>query len=103
LVGTTRQKRKDHRRYADAVRGVDRHRMREADEGTKGYVQPCDAPVRDGAALAKAGSAKTRASEQAIEHQAAREGVLVLEEESYLLEQALLARHLQVDDDVLLG
>ncbi|MND06836.1 hypothetical protein D3C83_284640 [compost metagenome] len=55
--------------------------------------------MRDGDALAEAGRAELLAREQAVEHHALGDAVQVLEEEARLLEQALLARHLQVQAD----
>src|SRR5687767_14212946 len=83
-----------------AVRGVERHGLGDADEGAEGLLQPLDAPVRDRNALSEAGRAQALAREQAVEHDAARKGVLVLEQQADLLEQALLARHLEVEQHV---
>jgi len=52
--------------------------------------------VGNGDALAEPGGTQPLAREQAVEHQAARDAVMVLEQEARLLEQALLARGLQV-------
>src|SRR6185503_14727376 len=83
-----------------AVGRLERHRLRETHEGAERLLQALDAAVRDRDALAEAGRAELLAREQAVEHGAAADLVVVLEEQTRLLEQALLARRLQVGDDV---
>jgi len=56
--------------------------------------------VRNRYPLAEPGRAEALAREQAVEDQAAGEAVMVLEQQAGLLEQPLLARHLQVEHDV---
>src|SRR5882762_2853019 len=81
-----------------AVGRIERNRLRQADEGAERLFQPLDAPVRDGHALAQPRGAEALAREQAVEHQAAGDAVVILEQQPCLLEQALLARDLQVDE-----
>src|SRR5262245_15234744 len=83
-----------------AVGRLERHRLREAHERAERLLQALDAPVRDGDAQAEPGRAELLAREQAVEHHAAADLVVVLEQQARLLEQALLARGLQVGDDV---
>src|SRR6185436_117926 len=83
-----------------AVGCIERHRLGEAQEGAARLLQPLDASMRDRHALAEAGGAEALAREQAVEHHAARDRVLVLEQQAGLLEQALLARDLQIESDM---
>src|SRR5688572_3970792 len=93
----------EHQAHRVAVGRFERHRLRQADEAAERLFQALDAAVRDGDALAEAGRAELFAREQRVEHQAPGEAVMVLEQQPGLLEQALLARHLQVGDDVIEG
>src|SRR5690606_24063093 len=86
-----------------AVRRVEGHGLREPDAGEKRLLEALDAAVRDGDAVAEARRAELLAREQAVEHLASADAVLVLEEQARLLEQALLARGLQVENDVAFG
>src|SRR5438105_5705706 len=95
-----RNQQHEHQRHRAAVGRVEGHRLREADERAERFLQALDAPVRDRHALAQTGGAQALAREQAVEYEAAREAVLILEQQTHLLEQALLARHLQVGDHV---
>ena len=61
-----------------AVGGVERYRLGDADEGAERLLQPLDAAVRDGDALPEAGRPQALAGEQAVEDDAAREGVAEL-------------------------
>src|SRR6185503_7008524 len=97
LGGLLRHEQHEYQADRIAVRRVERHRLGEAQERAEGVLQALDAAVRDGDALAEAGGAEALAREQAVEHHAARHRVLVLEQQAGLLEQALLARHLQVE------
>src|SRR4051812_48009730 len=81
-----------------AVGRVEGNRLREANEGTERLLQPLDATVGNGDALAKAGRAEALAREQAVEHEAPRDAILVLKQQARLLEQPLLARRRQVDE-----
>src|SRR5678816_4115175 len=83
-----------------AVGRFERHRLRQAHQGAERLLQTLDAAVRDGDALAEPGRAELLAREQAVEHGAAADLVMVLEQQARLLEQALLARRLEVGDDM---
>src|SRR5678815_3403516 len=95
LGGLLRNEQDEGEAYRLAVGRLERHRLGEADEGAERLLQPLDAPVRDGDPLAEPGRAELLAREQAVEHRAAGDLVLVLEQQARLLEQALLARRLQ--------
>src|SRR3989454_409150 len=86
-----------HEYQADgiAVGGVEGHRLREAQERAQRLLQSLDAAVGNRYPLAEPGRAEALAREQAVEDQAAGEAVMVLEQQAGLLEQPLLARHLQ--------
>src|SRR5205823_12177959 len=62
------------------------------------FLQALDPAVRDGDALPEAGRAEALAREQAVEHQAPSDAVVILEEQPRLLEQALLARGREVHE-----
>src|SRR6266581_3973830 len=90
----------EHETDGLAVRGVERHRLSQADESTDRLFQALDPAVGNSDSLAKARRAETLPGEQAVEHEAPRHALVVLEEEPRLLEHALLARHIQVEKDV---
>src|SRR5512145_27471 len=91
-----------HEHQADraAVRSVEGHGLRQAYKRADRLFQALDAAVRDRHALSESGRAEALAREQAVEHEAARDAVEVLEQQARLLEQALLARGLEVEADV---
>src|SRR5258706_96781 len=97
-----RHEQHEHEAHGIAVWRVEGHRLGEAHEGAQRILQALDAPGRDGDALAEPGRAEPLAREQAVEDDAFRDAVPVLEQQDGLLEQALLARHLQVGDYVAL-
>src|SRR5690349_8518307 len=97
VLGHEQQK---HETHGLAVGGVERHRLGEADEGADRLLQPFDPAVRDGDSLAEPRRAETLAGEETVEHEASRHALVVLEKEPCLLEHALLARHIQVQQDV---
>jgi hypothetical protein len=99
LGGLLRHEQHEDQAHRVAVGCVERHRLRQPHEGAERLLQPLDAAVRDGDTLAQAGRAEALAREQAVEHLAARDAVLVLEHQAGLLEQALLARQRQVERD----
>src|SRR5262245_20529083 len=94
LGGLFRHQQQEHEADRAAVGRVERHWLGDADEGAQRLFQALDAAVRDRHALPEAGGPQALAREQAVEYHAARDRVLVLEEQAHLLEQALLARHL---------
>src|SRR3974390_272080 len=83
-----------------AVRRVERHRLGEAHKGADRLLEPLDPAVRDCDALAQPGRSQALPREQAVEHEAAGDTLIVLEEQPGLLEHALLARYIQVEKDV---
>src|SRR6185436_6009471 len=83
-----------------AVWRLERHRLRQAQESAERFLQALDAAVREPDPLAEPGGAELFAREQAVEDDAARDLVVVLEQQACLVEQALLARRLEVGDDV---
>src|SRR5262245_3284035 len=83
-----------------AVGGVEGHRLGEAHEGADRFFEPLDSAVGNRDALAEARRAETLAREQAVEHEAPRDALVVLEQQPGLLEHALLAGHIQVEEDV---
>src|SRR6185503_7451223 len=64
------------------------------------FLEALDPSMRDRDALAEPGRAQLFARKQAIEDHAAADAVVVLEQQSGLLEQALFARRLQVEQHV---
>src|SRR5713101_2145796 len=98
-----RHQQQEHEADGLAVGRVERNRLCEAHEGADRFLEPLDPAVRNGDPLPQPRRAQTLAGEQAVEHQAPRHPLVVLEQESGLLEHAFLARHIQVEKDVRRG
>src|SRR5690606_17199363 len=79
---------------------VERNGVLHPHERAHGILHALDAAVRNRDALAEPGGSELLAREQAVEDQAARDLVVVLEEQADLLEDALLAADVEVEDDV---
>src|SRR5258707_875144 len=94
-----RHQQQEHQTDGLAVGRVERNRLRQAHESPDRFLQTLDPAVRNGESLPQAGRAETLAGEQAVEHQAPRHPLVVLEEKPGLLEHAFLARHLHVQED----
>ena len=88
----------EHQRHRRAVGGIERNRLREANEGAERFLQALDAPMRYGDTLAEARGAEALAREQAVEYERARKAVMILKQQPGLLEKPLLARRWQVDE-----
>src|SRR5260221_215320 len=86
-----------------AVGWVEWHRLCKAHEGAVRFLETLDPAFRNGDSLPEPRRAETLASEQAVEHQAPRPPLVVLEQEPGLLEHAFIARHIQVQKDVRSG
>src|SRR5215510_14680363 len=84
----------------EAIGRVEGHRHLEAQERRHRVAQALDPAVRDGHPLAEPGRAEPFAREQAVKNEAAGDALVVLEQEPDLLEHALLAAHVRVEDDV---
>src|SRR6516225_5773372 len=94
-----------HEQYEDlrhrlAVRGVERNRLARSHESAERALESLDAPVRQRDALTEPGRAELLAREQAVEHDGARDLRVLLEKLADLLEKPLLARRLEVEQDV---
>src|SRR6266446_1775908 len=98
-----RHQQQEHQTDGLAVGRVERNRLRQAHKGPDRFLQTLDPAVRNGESLPEAGRAETLAGKQAVEHQAPRHPLVVLEEQPGLLEHAFLARHIQVQEDVRRG
>src|SRR5260221_134928 len=98
-----RHQQQEHEADGLAVGCVERNRLCEAHEGADRLLESLDPAVRNGDSLAQPRRAETLAGEQAVEHQAPRHPLVVLEQEPGLLEHAFLARHIQVQKDVRRG
>src|SRR5258707_2329319 len=79
-----------------AVGRVERNRLRQAHKGPDRFLQTLDPAVRNGESLPEAGRAETFAGEQAVEHQAPRHPLVVLEEQPGLLETPQFAASMPV-------
>src|SRR5687767_3627792 len=90
----------EHQAHGRAVGRIEGHRLRKAHEGAQRFLESLDASVRDRHALPEAGRAELLAREQAVEHHASSDAIEVLEQKACLLEQALLARGLQINGDM---
>ena len=83
-----------------AVGRVEGNRFAHAHEGADRLLDALDAAVRDGHTLAKAGGAEFFACKQAVEDQAARDVVVVLEKQAGAFENALLAADIKVQQHI---
>jgi hypothetical protein len=92
--------RKDQDVDRATIRCVERHGLGQAHKGGGRLLQSLDAAVRDRHALAQSGRAQPLAHEQAVEHLGARDTVVVLEQQAGLLEHALLAGRMQIEQHV---
>ena len=72
----------------------------QAQEGAGGILEALDATVGDGDALPQSGRTQAFAGEQAVEDRAAGDALVVLEQQSCLFEDALLAARVEVDHHV---
>src|SRR5258706_1619553 len=97
LFGYEKQKDQIHR---VSVRSIECHGPCEADERSDGLLQALDPAVGNGDPMAEAGRAEALAREQAVENETPRDALVVLDNQSRLLEHALLARHVQIQEDV---
>src|ERR687895_444022 len=88
LGGLFRHEQHEYQVDRIAVGRIEGNGLGEAQERAERFLQPLDAAVRNGHALAQAGRAEALAREEALEHEAARDAVEVLEDESCLFEQA---------------
>ncbi len=86
--------------HRTAVGRVEGHRGLEPQERANRVLEALDAPVRDRHTLPQPGRPKLLAGEEAVEDEAARNSLVVLEEEPHLLEHAFLAADLRVEEDV---
>src|SRR6267142_2532236 len=98
-----RHQQQEHETDGLAVGCIERNRLCEAHEGADRFLEPLDPAVRNGDSLPQPRRAETLAGEQAVEHQAPRHPLVVLEQGPGLLEHAFLARHIQVQKDVRRG
>src|SRR5262245_15122348 len=83
-----------------AVGRIERYRLLHSDERAYRFLQALDPPVGYGDALSQAGGAQLFAGEQTVEYLAAGDVVIVLEEQSDLLENALLAAGVELQNDI---
>ena len=100
LGGGLGHEQEDQQRHRLVVRGVEGDGLLHADHRGERVLQALDAAMRDGHAVAQAGGAEALAGEEVVGDGGAGHRVLVLEQQAGLLESALLARGVDVDDDV---
>jgi hypothetical protein len=90
----------DQQRHRFVVGCVERYRLLHPHDGGERILQALDASVRNGDGVAQAGGAQAFACKQVVGDEAARNRVLVLEQQAGLLEDALLARRFDVHQHV---
>src|SRR6267378_2630173 len=90
----------EHQTHRFSVGRVERHRLSEAHKSTHRFLQALDSAVRNGDSLPQPGGAEALPGEQAVEYEASRDALVVLEQQPGLLEHALLAGDIQVEKDV---
>ena len=95
--GTSRKISSEHRLVVGRVEG---DRLLHAHHRGQRVLQALDAAMRDGHAMAQAGGAQAFAREQVVGDGGAGDGVLVLEQQAGLLEDALLAGGVHVHQHV---
>src|SRR5581483_9556981 len=79
---------------------VEGHRLGESHEGADSLFQSLDASVGDGDAVTEPGGTEALARKQAVEDEGARDSLVVLEQQTRLLEHALLAGDVEIENDV---
>jgi hypothetical protein len=95
--GTSRKISSSHRLVVGRVEGDG---LLHAHHGGQRVLQALDAAVRDGHRMAQAGGAQALAGKQVVGDGAARDGVLVLEQQARLFEHPLLAGRVHVHQHV---
>jgi hypothetical protein len=100
LRGRLGHQQEDQQRHRLVVGRVEGDRLLHAQHGGQRVLQALDAPVRDGHRVAQAGGAQALAREQVVGDGAARDGVLVLEQQAGLLEHPLLAGGVHIHQHV---
>jgi len=98
--GVLRHEQREHQADRLAVRGIESDWLCEAHQCAHGVFQALDASVGDRDALTEACGAQSLAREQALEHRAPGDSMLVLEQQANLLEQPLLARGGKIGQDI---
>ena len=100
LFGDEQRKDKLH---GSPVRRLERQRLSQTHEGATGLLESLDPSVGNGNSLSETGRAELFSGKQAVEDRAAGNSVGILEEQADVLEQALLAGDLDVEQDVVFG
>src|SRR5215467_6734561 len=90
----------EHQAHRLAVGRIERHGLREANEGSHRLLQSLDPAVRNGDSLTESRGPEALAREKTVEHEASCDALIVLEQQPGLLEHALLAGDIQVQKDV---
>ena len=100
LGGLFRHQQHEGHAHRLAVGSVEGHRAGDADECAHCRFESLDAAVRNRHALSEAGGTQFFTRKQAVKDEAAGNGLVVLEQQSGLLEYALLARDFEVKNDI---
>lgn len=87
--------------YRLAIRRLEGNRLGKPDERCQWRLETLDASMRHGDAMPEAGGAESLACKQVIGYGGTGDAVVVLKQEAGLLECPLLARHIEVENDVL--
>src|SRR5258708_8323516 len=98
-----RHQQQEHETDGFAVGRVERNRLCQAHESPDCFLQSLDPAVRNGEPLAQPGRSEAVAGTQAVEQQAPRHPLGVLEKQPGLLAHAVLVRHIQIQEDVRRG
>lgn len=83
--------------------GIEGNRRSQPEKGTGCVFQPLDPAMWNGHPLTQTRRTKLLASEQTIEHGAARNPEVVFKKEPHVLKDALLAARVQIKNDVFKG
>src|SRR5687768_5126400 len=102
IGGALRYEQHKNEIYRFAVRGIERDRRFQADKSAHCFFQSLDPAVRNGDTVTQTGGTQFLTRKQAVENFAATDVPAVLKQQSHLLEYALLAAHIEVNQNVVI-
>src|SRR5688572_29471771 len=100
IAGTVGHEQHEYEADILRIRCIERNRLLHPHKGPDRFLEPLEPAVGDRDALAKTGRTEFFSGEQAVEHQAARDLMVVLEQQTNLFEHAFLARDIHVEQHV---
>ena len=91
----------ENQTYRQSVRRVERNRFAHSYHNANRIAQTLDASVGNGHTLAESGGAEFFPRKQTVENLAARDILVILEQQSGVLENPLLAADVEIDHHIL--